>query len=385
MARIALLSTGMPSHIAALGRLASVLRRQGHQLTAWAPAEFQRELKVAGADVVPHEPVPARVHRDGLVELAADLAEAAEWCAGELADQLLAHDIELVVHDVHVPWARIAADFLGLPRIVSWPLFPSRTLGPTAPRSAPRLDWAGSEEARVAGADDSIIRRFGVRLGDWRGALWNRGETIVSFSTAEVTGVPEKRFGWTYVGPLMDPAPPRRSVPDRRLVYVSFGTYFNIRRQGVLAAIEALAGEPVEVIVSTGRTALRPGDLGRLPANVTVHEFVAARDVLAEADVLVTHGGIASVHEALLAGVPMVCVPQGYDQFDGSRRVQELGAGLTVGTSAAEIREATRQVLSDPTQAARTREVGERLAGFDGNQAVSELVRAVLGPDESRR
>eukprot|EP00039_Didymoeca_costata_P011143 m.153889 g.153889 ORF g.153889 m.153889 type:complete len:434 (+) comp15074_c0_seq5:2161-3462(+) len=43
--------------------------------------------------------------------------------------------------------------------------------------------------------------------------------------------------------------------------------------------------------------------------------------------IFVTHGGINSVHESLLCGIPMLCIPHVGDQLAMANQVNELGAG----------------------------------------------------------
>ena len=98
--------------------------------------------------------------------------------------------------------------------------------------------------------------------------------------------------------------------------------------------IAALAEEPVDVLVSagvpehaTGRRLVSANTLGELPSNVAFRDFVPGREVLARASLHITHGGCNSVHETLLAGVPMVLIPQAYDQFPLARAIEVLGRG----------------------------------------------------------
>ena len=81
------------------------------------------------------------------------------------------------------------------------------------------------------------------------------------------------------------------------------------------------------VVLSVGHD-LDPAVLGPLPPNVHVRASVDQRAVLERADVFVTHGGMNSVHEALVTGTPMVVVPQAADQPLVARRLDELGAAV---------------------------------------------------------
>jgi MGT family glycosyltransferase len=211
------------------------------------------------------------------------------------------------------------------------------------------------------------------------------GPATVSYTTKEIVGNGKLAAGWRYIGPLMDAAPLSQPAGARPFVYVALGTFFNTRAEAFRAAIDALADEPVDVLVSTGHGIVSPAQLEPLPPNVVVREFVRSREVLARASVHVTHGGCSSVHESLLAGVPMVCMPQGADQLGWSWCVEALGAGQVVEMTPAAIRAGVRRLLDDERPRRRALELGQRLGRYDGETRVAELVKRVLAGRVSRR
>jgi demethyllactenocin mycarosyltransferase len=219
-----------------------------------------------------------------------------------------------------------------------------------------------------------------VELGDWHSVIHSAGvsETVVIFTTEEIVGDYELPDGWHCIGPLMEPAPPTAPPGERPLVYVCFGTSFNARAELFRAVVEGLADEPVEVLVSTGDGRVLPEDLEPLPANVAVRDFVPAREILARAAVHITHGGCNSTHECLLAGVPMVLLPQALDQYPLAGRIEELGAGRHVAEDPAEIRAAVRWILEDDSPRARARELAQHLAQYDGESRVAAVVERAL-------
>jgi UDP:flavonoid glycosyltransferase YjiC (YdhE family) len=86
-----------------------------------------------------------------------------------------------------------------------------------------------------------------------------------------------------------------------------------------------------------------------------VFEWAPQLEVLHHADVVIHHGGISSVNESILAGVPMVVYPFTFlDQPGNAARVRFHGLG-EVGDrskeSAAVIRERIIRVLSDRSYA----------------------------------
>ena len=59
-----------------------------------------------------------------------------------------------------------------------------------------------------------------------------------------------------------------------------------------------------------------------------MYNYIPQTQVLPEVDIFITHGGLNSTQEGLLAGKPLIVIPQRYDQFDNGRRIKELEAGI---------------------------------------------------------
>jgi UDP:flavonoid glycosyltransferase YjiC (YdhE family) len=118
------------------------------------------------------------------------------------------------------------------------------------------------------------------------------------------------------------------------LVYVSFGTvlsHMSIAAETYRVALTAVAGIDARVLLTVGRY-FDVSQLGELPNNVHVESWVDQADVLAEADVVVCHGGSGTTFGALAAGVPLVVVPLFADQFANGAKVAGAKAGVVLNT-----------------------------------------------------
>jgi MGT family glycosyltransferase len=381
VAEIAVVHVPFFSHVGAATRLTAVLTRQGHSVTAWGPAACRAEIEAAGARFELHR--PHMPEADTFVGFVASLAEVIEPYAQDMIEQLFEHDVDLLIHDSQVPWARVAGDYLGLPRICTHPMFPlsdSHRVRTAEEQMAPRPDPEAARQ-RFQASWMSIGRRWGVELGNWETVIHSSfcdGATTFTFTTEEMLGENPIPDGWHCIGPLMDRPMPRAPAGERPLVYVCFGTSFNRRVHQFTSAIEGLADEPVDVVISTGKGMISPADLEPLPANVTVQEFAPGTEMLSRASVHITHGGNNSVHESLIAGVPMLCIPQAYDQFPLTLRVEQLGAGRVIQESPAAIRDGVRWLLEDDGPRTRARELGENILGYDSDARVAEVIERVL-------
>lgn len=186
--------------------------------------------------------------------------------------------------------------------------------------------------------------------------------------------------GHQFVGPLLGGLPdrgaglgelPRLGGPT---VVVSMGTVFARRPSFLRGIVAAFADSSWTVVLATGR--LPVASLGVLPANVLARQWIPQWQVLAQADVLVTHGGMNSVQEALTRGVPMIVAPRSHEQ----RRTAELLCRWGVARrwpGSAGIRRAAELVVDDPSVRAA---VGAARLGMRHDAralAADELLRSV--------
>jgi dTDP-L-oleandrosyltransferase len=344
---------------------------------AWAPERFRERTEGSGMRFRPHDPIGG--DWGDSMNFATVFALAAERSVEGLAEEVLGAGAELVVHDTHALWGMVCAEFLGLPRVVSYPLFPPSDV------DHPTADWVfrgpkveGESSERLVSVIERLERRWGVELGPWRAAFFiTTGPTVICLTTSLLTGREKLAPGWHYVGPLMGDPPAGKRGSGRPLIYVAFGTLFSSTVEPFEAAIEALADEPVDVLVAAGDASIRDR-LGPLPGNVSVHGYVDSRAVLARASVHVTHAGAGSVQESLLAGVPMVCIPQGVDNANWANRVEVLGAGETVRQDPEAVRAAVRRLLEDERPRRRAEELGRRFGAYDGAAHLQRVVEELL-------
>jgi UDP:flavonoid glycosyltransferase YjiC (YdhE family) len=155
------------------------------------------------------------------------------------------------------------------------------------------------------------------------------------------------------------PVPAPRPAP---FVYVSFGSFLSVRSDVLGRVAEALRRVGVRAAIALGSGAR--ADLGEVPADWLVREFLPQVTLLDAAAAAVTHGGNNSVTEAMTAGVPVVVLPFSTDQFAGAAALERTGVGVALAPNTAtvdELAEALRHVLD-----LQTRDPGAagRLAGL---------------------
>lgn len=159
----------------------------------------------------------------------------------------------------------------------------------------------------------------------------------------------------------MHPADPGDELPawvvrlsDRPTVYVTLGTRFNDLPRFRLV-VDALADVECNVLATIGSNR-DPAELGALPSNTRVERYLSQSLLLSRCALTVAHGGSGSLLAAMAAGLPMVLLPQGADQFENARRCGELGVAevFMPGEATADgVRAAVIRLLGDPVVRAR--------------------------------
>jgi UDP:flavonoid glycosyltransferase YjiC (YdhE family) len=104
-----------------------------------------------------------------------------------------------------------------------------------------------------------------------------------------------------------------------------------------------LTGEDIEVVVTVGELN-DPAALGVQPANVHVERWFQLAALLPHCDAVVCHAGSGTTLAALAAGLPLVLVPQGADQFTNADACQRAGVARVLLPGAV-----TRQPCATPS------------------------------------
>lgn len=162
-------------------------------------------------------------------------------------------------------------------------------------------------------------------------------------------------------------------LPEGRTVLVTFGTVFNQRPELFRATLDGLAELDVAVAVAAG-----PGvELGGVPPNARVAEWLPLARVLPRCGAVVAHGGFGTAMAALWFGVPSVLLPLGSDNWSHSRRCVDLGLALTADpdqVTPAAVRSLVDVALGDRELRARVRRRSEELRSLPDAAAGAELL-----------
>ncbi len=298
----------------------------------------------------------------------ARIHQRAAHVSTEILPDLSAMLPELVVSDVLTVGGGMAAERLRLPwvELSPHPLYlPSKGLPPIGSGLAAGEGMRGrARDSVLRGLTSRAIRRGELQREQARVSIGlppeDPGPTARLVATLPALEVP--RPDWPdnahLVGPLLwEPTEHILDLPpgDEPLVMVAPSTA-QIGTAGLAdIALEALEGAGVRVAVSMLDTP--PADL---PPWATAG-LGRQDEILRHASVVIGGGGHGLLAKSLLAGVPVVTVPGGGDQWELANRAARHGSSILVRPVTPEsVRDAVKRILDDPafTVAARSAAAG---------------------------
>jgi MGT family glycosyltransferase len=398
--------------------VARKLIARGHRVRFMCDACNGPEAEAVGAEFVAWTRAPSRPDRTPATEVLKDWeyegpeslihtiltcwAGPAQAYAEDVAAELRRQPADLVVTSEFLFGVGIGCEALGQPYCVmpvNISMFPVPGVPPVGPVLPPARTPA--EQAQYAEIAEQVVGLFDVGLPAVNAARAHFGlaplDHLVDQSHAALATLlgTARAFDFApdvlppklrYVGPQLDnphwAAPwvsPFDANDTRPLVLVGFSTTFQNHTAVLQRVMDAAAELPVRLLVTLGGSvaaeALAP------PANARLVDSAPHDEVMAQATLVVTHGGHGTVTRTLSHRRPMLVIPHGRDQNDNAVRVTERGAGLALPPSAgvAEIRAALARLLSEPAfrQAATT--LGDAVAHEAETSPVAEVLEGLAG------
>jgi len=285
---------------------------------------------------------------------------------------------DLVVSDVITVAGGFAAELLGLPWIElnPQPLYrPSKGLPPIGSGLAPGIGIHGKVR-------DAVLRAMSAR--SWREGLRQRAAARAEIGLPAVDPGPRRRLiatlpalevprpDWpseaVIVGPLhFEPTSSELQIPagSGPVVVVAPSTAKTGTRGLAELALETLT--PGEVVPEGSRVVVSRLGGPDVPVRPWAVVGLGRQDeLLSNADVVICGGGHGMVSKSLLAGVPLVVVPGGGDQWEIANRVVRQGSAILVRPLTAEaLAAAVREMLSSPHYREAARRAGASLAGVE--------------------
>ena len=386
MARIFFFSIPAHGHVNPTLPFVRELVLRGHAVRYYNAEAFREKTEVSGAAFCPIDafmpPAPddlkKRAGKDfaSLIEMAAHVTLALE---PSFVQEIETNRPDLIIADSVCLWGRQLAEKYHLPFICSTTslAFNQHTAKRMKQRPVEILRMIlgmGRIEKKLA-----LLRSHGFNAPDLPSLIGNDADTPTIVYTSRRFQPEADTFGprYAFVGPLVMEEYPR-AKRERPLCYVSLGTVLHDAPKFYRAAIRALASMECDAVLSIGES-VDPAQLGDIPGHIRVFPRVNQLEVLAEADVFLTHCGMNSVSESLLCGVPMVFFPQHSEEEAVAGRAEELGTGLRLRRpTAACIRATIETVLKNDAYAAAAQAASADFHACGGAKTAADFAESLL-------
>ena len=364
--------------------LARQLVKSGHSVSYIHAEEWRHKILATGADFIPYNPVKKKGKWFG--------SEIQAWNQAYQTLLRVGSDYDALIYEMLFLQGKQAADQLGIP---AFRLFSTFALNETVLRDfAHSGGWYMTKVFQFPW----LCRFIGRRL--WKKQMISQGDIVAELCHNQ----PTYNFVYTsrdfqlysdqfspdlfdFVGASIPQGTERDDfiLPDikGKLIYVSLGTLLNTSRAGrrfFKLCIETFAHQNVTLILSIGQ-GQKLNQYGPLPGNIHIYERVPQLEVLQQADLFITHGGMNSVNEAIYYGVPMLVLPIGNDQPAVAKQVQACGLGRELSIQSVEsahLQKAVEDVLSNPSYAEQARYYADLSVQAGGNQAIVAKIEALM-------
>jgi MGT family glycosyltransferase len=405
MSRIVLASIAATGHVYPLLGVARTLVERGEEVLFLIPEHYREIARASGATVLTYPTTilptgaPRRLNGFRMGHIPANLAREVLTAFPVLFEHLQRLRPAGVIHDSLTVAARLAAEAADIPTIR---MNFSYCLGP-------HLNYyRDTEEGWIPGqlTTPETLAQFDSQLEPFFARQRLRPRTFHELVSepAPLDLVPLSRTFHPhadrypdhvhFVGPtLRADARPKIPMPElavsrsQPLLLVSLGSVFTFQAAFFSTCIEALADLDAHVVLVVGDT-LPEVLWADLSPNISVYRVVPQPELLARAEVFITHGGMGSVMEALLAGVPMLVVPQFPEQWLTGQRITELRAGWMLereDVSVRTLRNALVSVRDNPSFRAQAVRLGEELRQCGGAARAADLIQGFLAGQEVSR
>ncbi|MFG3473804.1 macrolide-inactivating glycosyltransferase [Streptomyces sp. NPDC047980] len=390
-AHIAMFSIAAHGHVNPSIEVIRELVARGHRVSYAIPPSFAEKVAATGAEPVlwdstlPTDDEPEAWGTE-LIDNIEPFLDDAIQALPQLAEAFAGDEPDLVLHDITSYPARVLAHRWGVPAI---------SLSPNL------VAWDGYEEEvgepMTAGLRATERgRAYYARFASWlsENGIGTHPDPFVGRPARSLVLIPRvlqpnadrvdegvHSFVGACQGDRAEQGEWRRPAGAGKVLLVSLGSAFTNRPGFYRECVKAFGELPGWHVVLQIGTFVDPAELGPVPANIEVRDWVPQLAILREADAFVTHAGAGGCQEGLATATPMVAVPQAVDQFGNADMLASLGVARHLPmeeATADNLREAVLTLAGDPEVARRLEGIRRSMLLEGGTRRAADLVEAEL-------
>ncbi|MFU1798162.1 macrolide family glycosyltransferase [Paenibacillus azoreducens] len=393
MARVLFINGGSEGHINPTIGVVQELISRGEEVVYFCIEAFRERIEETGATVRTFDDqkfIKAFVSggRNYLLERINGLLHTADIVVPSVLEQIEGEHFDYIIHDSMFGCGRLLAQILKLPAINSCTSF-AQTKDSFDDMMEQFFKNIPTEIVKpindtFQSLTEKVSEKYNVEIQSPYEVFCNPALLTIVYTTREFQPDGEA-FDPTYkfVGPSISSRLTQKDfdfteIQGKKPIYISLGTVFNHAIDFYKLCFEALGNTDHAIVMSIGNKT-QASDLGGIPDNFIVKNYVPQTDILQYAKLFITHGGMNSTHEGLYYGVPLIVIPQSADQPVIAEQVANIGAGIKLqmqSLTANQLREAVDHVLSLSSFKKAVANISESLRKSGGyHQAVDEIFK----------
>ncbi|QWG33893.1 macrolide family glycosyltransferase [Bacillus mycoides] len=393
MARVLFINAGSEGHINPTIKVVEELISRGEEVVYFSIEAFRERIEKTGATVRTIDDqkfIKAFLSggRNYLPERINGLLHTADVIIPSVLEQIEGEHFDYIIHDSMFGCGHLIAQILKLPAINSCTSFAQDEKSFT--RMLEHLSKNISEESIEKIKNDyqnltiGIKEKYGVEIKSPYEVFCNPAPLTIVYTTREFQPFGEAfDESYKFVGPSLSTQLRKENFDftaneGESPIYISLGTVFNEAITFYKLCFKAFENTDYTIVMSIGEKT-KISDLGEIPKNFIVKNYVPQTKVLTYTKLFITHGGMNSTHEGLYNGVPLIVIPQSADQPVIARQVENLGAGVTLqmqGLTESQLRESVDLVLNNSSfkeTALNMKESFRKSGGYE--KAVDEIFK----------
>ncbi|MTJ23216.1 MGT family glycosyltransferase [Dolichospermum sp. UHCC 0352] len=395
MGRVVFFNVSAAGHVIPTLGLVKELIHRGEEVIYYEAPNFQAEIESFGAKFRSYPPLNPETAPPAENEMS--LVPSLTWCAHQILPELLesvrAEKPDYIIHDSLCLWGRLVAQILNIPAVNS---IATAAFTPQTFYECPWLRKKLPGFLKQAAAGMKHYRQYQRELRGIYGIPPIKFvDTFTNIEPLNLCYLPpelqpysdkfDERFH--FVGPCnpvrgMEYDFPMEQLQKDKLILISFG---NIHDPGVefyRSCLQAFGNTDAQVVMILS-PAMDVTLLGDIPDNFIIRPTgtVPQLKILERASLFIMHGAGGGAREAVWYAVPMIAVPQTYEQEIISRRIQEQGAGIMMmleDVTVENLQQTAQQIFDDSSFGVNSGLLGDACRAAGGvERAVNEIWRYV--------
>jgi zeaxanthin glucosyltransferase len=407
-----IISPPVPGHLHPFGALGRELIARGHRVTLVHVPDLANRAEAEGLEfaVVGISDFPVGSLATSLRQLATlnglaalrftigEIRKTTEILCRDAATAIQAAKIDVLLVDQTEPAGGAISEYLGLPFVTICNALALNREPDVPPPFTPwnyhSRWWARIRNAAGHAVFDRLMRSITEVVNAHR-ARWKLPKLHTlsdSFSRLAQISQQISAFDFPrralpsnfhYVGPIRRPYGkidfPWEHLDGRPLVYASLGTLQNRKEQLFRYFAVACSQLNLQLVLAHGG-GLDEAFIASLPRNTIAVSYAPQLEVLAHAQLTLTHAGLNTVLDSLTFGVPLLAVPIAFEQPAIASRVRWCDVGEVIpyaDVTADRLRKIIEQMQANPKYSNNAKSIQRSISEAGGVRRAADLVEKV--------